>query len=311
MITFGPVPSRRLGRSLGINNIPPKRCTYSCVYCQLGRTRNFVLQRDSFYDPKEVFREVRDKLKKLQSKGEKVDYLTFVPDGEPTLDSHLGQEIQLLQPLGKKIAVITNGSLLWREDVRQDLNNSSWVSLKIDSIRKDCWKKIDRPHGKLDFEKILNGEVEFARSYKGELVTETMLVKGINDNQEHMEEIAEFIAGLNPSVAYLAVPTRPPAEQWVQTPDEAFINLAYHVLSQKLKKVELLIKYEGDEFAGIGDFKSDLMSIASVHPLRKEAIEKILRQNQLNWSAMEDLIVGGLLKEIKYQGNVYYLRSFK
>jgi wyosine [tRNA(Phe)-imidazoG37] synthetase (radical SAM superfamily) len=119
MLTFGPVPSRRLGRSLGINNIPPKSCTYSCVYCQVGPTpRTEVLPR-AFYAPTQIVQEVKAHLARLRERGERVDYLTFVPDGEPTLDSRLGETIDRLRPLGIPIAVISNGSLLSREDVRE------------------------------------------------------------------------------------------------------------------------------------------------------------------------------------------------
>jgi len=112
MIAFGPVPSRRLGRSLGINNIPPKICTYSCIYCQLGRTIKMQVEREGFYEPEQILDSVRDKVERARESEESIDYLTFVPDGEPTLDVNLGCEIELLEPLGLKTAVITNGSLI-------------------------------------------------------------------------------------------------------------------------------------------------------------------------------------------------------
>jgi len=121
MIAFGPVPSRRLGRSLGVNNIPPKVCTYSCVYCQVGRTIRMQVERRVFYGPEEILQAARDKVERARESGEPIDYLTFVPDGEPTLDVNLGREIELLRSLGIKIAVITNASLIWREDVREAL----------------------------------------------------------------------------------------------------------------------------------------------------------------------------------------------
>ena len=145
MISFGPVPSRRLGRSLGINNIPPKICTYSCVYCQVGKTARMQVGRDPFYEPEEIYMDVKTRVEKARKKGESVDYLTFVPDGEPTLDVNLGQEIDLLKSLGLKIAVITNGSLIWRKDVKADLAKADWVSFKIDSIREKTWHRINRP----------------------------------------------------------------------------------------------------------------------------------------------------------------------
>ena len=146
MIAFGPVPSRRLGRSLGINNIPPKVCTFSCVYCQVGRTTKMQVGRSSFYEPEEILRVVQDKVERTRKVGEGIDYLTFVPDGEPTLDINLGREIDLLRPLGIKIGVISNASLIGREDVREELMRADWVSLKIDSTREKVWRRCDRPH---------------------------------------------------------------------------------------------------------------------------------------------------------------------
>lgn len=110
-IAFGPVPSRRLGHSLGINNIPPKTCTYSCVYCQLGNTINMPVERKNFYKVTDITQAVKEKVKQVKEKGEQIDYLSFVPDGEPTLDANLGQEIELLKSLGIKIAIISNASL--------------------------------------------------------------------------------------------------------------------------------------------------------------------------------------------------------
>lgn len=145
-IIFGPVPSRRLGRSLGINNIPPKACSYSCVYCQVGPTRASEAVPRGFYPPLEVVRQVREAVKDLRSRGERIDYLTFVPDGEPTLDAGLSQEIDLLRPLGVPIAVISNVSLAWRPEVAGALNKADWVSVKVDTVDKRAWRRMNRPH---------------------------------------------------------------------------------------------------------------------------------------------------------------------
>ena len=163
-LTFGPVPSRRLGQSLGINNIPPKICTYSCVYCQVGRTLNMQSERKAFYKPEDIFQAVEEKTRYARGKGEPIDYLTFVPDGEPTLDINLGIEIEKLKSTGIKIAVITNTSLIWKKDVQDDLKRADWVSVKIDAFSHRAWRKIDRPHGSLNLDEILHGLSEFAHS---------------------------------------------------------------------------------------------------------------------------------------------------
>jgi len=201
MIVFGPVPSRRLGRSLGINNIPPKVCTYSCVYCQLGRTKKMQVERGTFYEPEKILKAVQEKVKKTLEKGESIEYLTFVADGEPTLDVDLGREIDLLKTLNIKIAVITNASLIWRKDVREGLMKADWVSIKIDTTQEAIWRRINRPYGALQLGLILNGMLELGEMYDGELTTETMLVKGFNESDDNIGKIAEFHSLLIPSTS--------------------------------------------------------------------------------------------------------------
>ena len=310
-IAFGPVPSRRLGRSLGINNIPPKVCSYSCAYCQLGRTIRLQSGRFAFYEPQTVSRAVQDKIRTVTERHEHIDYLAFVPDGEPTLDIHLGREIDLLRPLGIKIAAITNGSLMSQRDVRKDLMHVDWVSVKVDAVREEVWRKIDRPHRSLELAAILEGLRAFAADYQGVLTSETMLVRGINDDIAHVVEIAEFLHELKPSCAYLAIPTRPPAEAWVRPPDEATLNRAYQAMHNRLESVELLITYEGDNFFSTGDAERDLLSILAVHPMRQEAVEDLLRRVGASWSLIEDLIARQWIVAVDYAGHCYYLRNLK
>jgi wyosine [tRNA(Phe)-imidazoG37] synthetase (radical SAM superfamily) len=309
MIAFGPVPSRRLGRSLGVNNIPPKVCTYACVYCQLGRTVKLQVDRRAFYEPGEIFEAVQDKVKRAREIGETMDYLTFVPDGEPTLDVSLGREIELLKPLGIKIAVITNASLIWREDVREALMKADWVSLKVDSTREEVWRRINRPHGTLRLALILNGMLEFAKAYGGELATETMLVEGVNDGDDHVREVADFLARLKPARAYLSVPTRPPAEEWVRSPGEEAINRVYQTLSKRVDQVEYLIGYEGDAFAFTGSVEEDLLSITAVHPMRERAVSEFLARARADWPVVRRLIAQNQLIEVEYKGRKFYIRK--
>ena len=310
VIAFGPVPSRRLGRSLGINNIPPKACTYSCVYCQLGRTTRMQVERRAFYPPEEVLKEVRDKVAKARERGEAVDYLTFVPDGEPTLDANLGRAVELLRPLGIPIAVISNASLVWREDVRRDLAKADWVSLKVDSRREAVWRRINRPHRTLQLTAILEGMLEFAEVYPGELVTETMLVEGVNDSGAHLQPVADFLAELRPGRAYLSIPTRPPAEVGVRSPDEEALNQAYQILSKRVERVEYLIGYEGNAFACTGNAQEDLLSITAVHPMREEAVAELLARAGADWPVVHRLIAQGQLVETEYEGRKFYVRKF-
>lgn len=309
MIAFGPVPSRRLGQSLGINNIPPKVCTYSCVYCQLGRTIQMQVERQVFYEPEDVMKAVQGKVEKVRKAGRAVDYLTFVPDGEPTLDLNLGREIELLRPLGIKIAVITNGSLVRHKDVREALAKADWVSLKVDATHKEVWRRIDRPHGTLQPTSVLDGMLKFASTYRGELVTETMLVESINDSADHITEIADFLAQLRPARAYLAIPTRPPAEGWVRPPAEKAINRAYQILNRKVEQVEYLIGYEGNAFAFTGNVEEDLLSITAVHPMREDAVGECLARAKMGRSVVHKLVAQGQLIDMEYEGQKFYMRK--
>ena len=311
MLVFGPVPSRRLGRSLGINHIPPKTCPYSCIYCQVGRTNSMTVDRRAFYDPRVVSAEVMEKILLCKEKNEHIDFLSFVPDGEPTLDANLGPMADMLKDTGIPLAVISNGSLVWTEDVRATLDKMDWVSLKADSIVPEIWKRIDRPHGKLDLKRITDGYLAFSENYKGKLNTETMLVKGVNDSEYSLRETAAFLADVNPERAYISIPTRPPAEKDVLPAGEEAVNMAFHIFSEKLEKVELLLGYEGNEFASTGNSAEDILSITAVHPMRSDAIGNILKRAGDGWNVVKNLVGSGKLLEISYRGENFYLRSMK
>lgn len=308
--SYGPVPSRRLGKSLGINNIPAKVCSYSCVYCQVGRTTRMQIERHIFYKPEDIYRDVQSRLAKAREASEQVDYFTFVPDGEPTLDINLGNEIKLLKTLEVPVGVITNSSLLWCADVREELSNVDWVSLKIDAIQEVIWRKINRPCGAIRLSSILDGTLAFAKAFTGKLVTETMLIRGLNDNDDCMRELADFLHTLQPDIAYLSIPTRPPAEKWVRGPDESTLNQMYQLLADRVRRAEYLISYEGNAFASTGDIEKDILSITAVHPMRKEAIEILLSRAGAVKSLIERLKNQGDLAETKYNGHIYYLRRF-
>ncbi|WP_457553337.1 radical SAM protein [Desulfobacula sp.] len=308
---FGPVPSRRLGKSVGINNIPPKICTYSCVYCQLGRSLKMVTDRFTYYDPDILLTETKEKIKNARLNNEPIDYLTIVSDGEPTLDANLGQLIEKLKPLGIKIAVITNSTLLNRTDVRQELCRADWVSVKIDTLDEKIWKKIDRPHKKIKFDAVLEGVCSFSKEFKGLLVSETMLVKGLNDDAQGLEKTAEFISKIHCTQAYLSIPTRPPALKWVHPPEEQKINRAYHIFDTHALNTEYLIGYEGNQFAYTGNTEADILSITSVHPMREDAVYAYLKKANKEFSIIEKLLSEKKLFVSTYNNKRFYLRTLK
>ena len=267
--------------------------------------------RQNFYKAQEIEQDVKQKIREAKEKGEPIDYLTFAPDGEPTLDANLGKEIELLKPLGIKIAIITNASLICREDVREDLGKANWVSLKVDAISEKTWHRIDRGHKSLELKAILDGMLQFASTFKGELTTETMLIQGINDSYEEIEKIAAFLSKLEPNKAYLAIPTRPPAQKRTKAASESAINTAYHLFNQKVSDVEYLIGYEGNAFAFTGKVEDDLLSITSVHPMREEAVTEFLKKATAKWDVVERLLQDNKLVETEYQGKKFYMRRLR
>ena len=304
-MVYGPVPSRRLGRSLGVNHVPPKTCSYSCVYCQLGRTDNMTCKRKQFYEPEYVVNQIKTK---LATETGDIDYVTFVPDGEPTLDLNLGVEINAVKQMNMRTAVICNSSLLWMDEVRNDLMNADWVSVKVDAFSEKMWRMVDRPHGELKHSIVQQGIRDFSKEYKGILATETMLVKGMNDTTEP-RRVAEFLSELKPDVSYVAIQTRPPADKWVKPAEEKEINSAYQAFSEKLPRVEYLIGYEGNAFASTGDFESDILSITSVHPMREDAVRNLLKNDDAEWGQLELLISENKIVELEYNNRLFYMRK--
>lgn len=307
MIVYGPVPSRRLGRSLGINNIPPKSCTYACTYCQVGRTRDMKVERREFHEPARVVGRVRERLAELDRAGEKVDYLSLVPDGEPTLDIHLRREIVALRGLGLPIAVISNGTLLTHPEVRDNLAAADWVSVKVDATDVPTWHRLNRPHSSLDLTAILEGLLAFRDEFKGHLATETMLVAGVNDSADHAVAIARFLARLNPQEAYVSLPTRPPACRDVKPASGAAVRRYRVIFAGFGIQTEGLVEYEGNRFTAAGDPALNLLSVTAVHPMRREAVADLLVRSGATWSLVEELVAEGRLQVTEHEGHTYYV----
>jgi len=209
-----------------------------------------------------IQREVKEKVHKVKKSNITIDYLSFVPDGEPTLDINLGKIIELIRPLNIKIAVITNGSLINHKDVREDLKKADLVSLKLDAATRKTWLRTDRPHKSLDQKAIFDGMLKFKAVFKGVIITETMLCKGMNDTEQEVKKIADFLKLLKGVL---------PAS------DEA-LNITYQIFKQNVDNVEYIIGYEGNEFGFSGNVEEDLLGITSVHPMREEAVR---RQGQI------------------------------
>ena len=305
-IVFGPVPSRRLGRSLGINNIPPKSCSYSCVYCQAGRTDRLSAERRSFFPPGAVIAAVEARLEVCRHAGEQVDYASFVPDGEPTLDVALGDEIRGVKALQVRVAVITNGSLLWRDDVRADLAAADWVSVKVDAVEMEAWRRINRPARSLDLGRVLDGVSLFAANRTAILVSETMLVAGVNDDDRSLRATASFLSALRPATAYISAPIRPPAEASASVPPVATLDRARRIFSDAGLKVGLLVENEAGAFAAAEDARGGLLAIIAVHPMSEAAVREYLARANADWSVVDRLVSTGQAVVLEHRGQLFF-----
>jgi len=204
---FGPVASRRLGRSLGVDLIPYKTCTYDCLYCQVGITTDKTIKRQSWVDVDTVIAELKGKL------ASKPDYITLSGSGEPTLYKQTGELIgQIKQITSVPVAVLTNGSLLWMDEVRQALMQADLVVPSLDAGSEEVFRKINRPHAEISFEKMLDGLIEFRRKFDGKYWLEVFIIAGINDGNEEVDNLARCIRRIEPDRIQVNTVVRPPAE---------------------------------------------------------------------------------------------------
>ncbi len=206
---FGPVPSRRLGRSLGVDTIPLKTCTYDCVYCQLGRTTNKTVVRDE-YVPLEA---VLDELSRALTTGPPPDYISFAGSGEPTLYSRLGELIAGIKAMTAiPVAVVTNGSLFWDPEVRKAVAEADLVMPSLDAGDEDTFQRVNRPHPDITFDKMVAGLKDLRREFGGPIWLEVFVLAGLTTERSQVEKIARIAKEIAPDRIQLNSVARPPAE---------------------------------------------------------------------------------------------------
>jgi wyosine [tRNA(Phe)-imidazoG37] synthetase (radical SAM superfamily) len=270
---FGPVPSRRLGRSLGIDPIPLKTCNWNCIYCQLGRTRPVVNRRKEYIAPDLIVAQVSRFLDEHDQAD--IDWVTFVGSGEPLLNAALGRMILEVKALTDiPVAVITNGTLLHIPAVRQELFPADAVLPSLDAGSPELYRKVNRPHARIPFDLHLQGLIEFGHEYEGILWPEVMLIHNINDTAEALIDLAAALRKIEPDCIHLNVPSRPPAETWVQPASEEGVLRAMAILGDIAKVVHPTQgKYErGSEI----DSLDAILAIIQRHPMREDEVMRTL-----------------------------------
>jgi wyosine [tRNA(Phe)-imidazoG37] synthetase (radical SAM superfamily) len=304
---FGPLPSRRLGQSLGIDPIPSKTCNWSCVYCQLGRTRPLVDERKEYIPKEEIVEEVRETL--ASHKPGDIDWITFVGSGEPTLHSGLGWMIRQVKAMTDiPIAVITNGSLLYLPEVRKGLLAADAVLPSLNAGTDALYQKINRPYHVQTFDRLVSGLLAFRQEYKGKLWIEVMLIKDLNDTEEALQDLAAVLRQIKPDAVHIVLPTRPAAESWVKVPDEEGLMRARAILSGI---ADVVHPVEGDlDLSGNSNLIDAVVNIISRHPVRQveleKALAKYLPEGQSVSGMLEALQNSGRAKMIERHGTFFW-----
>jgi wyosine [tRNA(Phe)-imidazoG37] synthetase (radical SAM superfamily) len=271
---FGPVHSRRLGRSLGIDLVPYKVCSFDCVYCECGSTTQKVLERKDFFPVHEVIGELEDFL----SRSPRLDFVTFSGSGEPTLSLSIGTVIRYLKDRFPRyrIAVLTNGSLLWREDVRCDLLPADVILPTLSSVVEETYQRIHRPASGLTVERIIAGTEQFRSEYNGQIWLEIFIIPGINTTDSELAGLKEAIRRINPDRIQLNTLDRPGTEDWVRP--------APH---EELERIRNLLGLAGVE--SVERVRYDHLHEAPMTPDWAMAMEKVHDLIRRRPSTLEDI----------------------
>jgi len=302
---YGPVPSRRLGRSLGVDPIPSKTCNWNCVYCQLGRTTPMVNERRDHVPVAEVVDELRAVLGSHQH-GE-IDWVTFVGSGEPTLHASLGDMIRKAKALsGVPVAVITNGSLLYLPEVRDELMAADAVLPSLDAGSDHLFRTINRPHPEITFNRLIEGLTAFSGVYRGSLWVEVMLIGGLNDTEDALRDLQAALQGVQPDEVHISQPIRPPAETWVRPTDQEGLMRATAILGEVAR---IIHPVHGEfDLSGYGDVLDAVVGIITRHPMRQDELARTLDR----WApdsvadALEALAARGQARTLERYGHRFW-----
>ena len=300
---FGPVPSRRLGYSLGVDILPAKYCTYDCIYCQIGKTTNKEIVRQSFFDPDVIVGEIIEKISSTQP----LDFITFSGSGEPTLNSDLRIMIKdIKKRTGIPVAVITNGSLLCQEDVREDLLDADVVLPSLDAVSEDIFRYINRPHLMLDIEEIIEGMKLFRRDYTKVIWLEIMLIKNVNNEPDELKRMKEIVAGLGADRVQLNTVTRPPSEE---STGKLQNNELAGICELFGPSCEIICSFEGSsEMPSQTEWSKIIIETLKRHPLTLDDIIKIT--NMSYYQAKNKLLAmekQGLIKSYSFDNNLFFI----
>jgi wyosine [tRNA(Phe)-imidazoG37] synthetase (radical SAM superfamily) len=300
---FGPVPSRRLGRSLGIDLVPYKTCTFDCIYCDLGKTTHKTISRESYAKPEEIRRELELTLPNLSKKP---DYITISGSGEPTLNQNIGDIIHNIKDLTSiPLAVLTNGSLFSLEEVREALVGADVVIPSLDALNEVTFQCLNRPHPSLRMDEIISGFIQFRKQYGGQVWLEIVFCRGINDDQEEIERLKEAIERIQPNRVQLNTPVRPPAEEFAYPLGITQLEEIRKKLGDKAEIISEFTAPLGEEFDSVKD--TEILNLIKRRPCTTEDISKALglRIDEVV-KHLDHLRKAGTVRYRMYENRCYY-----
>jgi wyosine [tRNA(Phe)-imidazoG37] synthetase (radical SAM superfamily) len=300
---YGPVPSRRLGRSLGIDLVPHKICTYDCIYCQIGNTTDKTPIRKEYVPVKKVLEEVSRFLRKETSS---IDHISLSGSGEPTLHSQIRSIIEGIKAITSiPIAVITNGSLFYEEEVRKDLLGADIVLPSLDAVSSEVFMIINRPCSGISIEKVIEGMVEFRKVYKGQIWLEILFCKGVNDGKEELLKMKKTVDQILPDRIHLNTVVRPPSEKWAAPLNQKEIEEIQTFFGAKASIISEFDRHPSS--MPERDIKEEILKILKRRPLTPSDLSKGMGipQNELD-QYIEPLTQEGKIKTRIFSGSIYY-----
>lgn len=299
---YGPVPSRRLGYSLGVDLLPFKTCSLSCLYCQLGRTKKTTTRRRRFFPEDQVLEEIKEFLQT----GSRVDFITFSGSGEPTLSQSIGRLIRKIKKTtGIPVAVLTNSTLLSRPEVRKELSAADVVVPSLDAATQKVFERINRPHPSLRAEKIIDGLIKFRKQFKGRLWLEILLVKGINDSPVHLKQLKQAVEKIKPDKVHLNTVVRPPADSRARPLSPEEMQHIKKLFGDRAEVVAAFRKKEQEKSPE--NISQAILSIVRRRPVSLEDLEHSLGLTREELSLdIQKLLEQKKLKLVKHLDREYF-----
>jgi wyosine [tRNA(Phe)-imidazoG37] synthetase (radical SAM superfamily) len=305
---FGPVPSRRLNISLGVDLVPHKVCSYNCIYCECGKTTNLTTERKEYVPTKVVLEELNDYLNRYP----KPDYVTFSGSGEPTLHKDVGKIISFIKSEYPdiKIAILTNGSLFNDSNVRREILEADVILPSLDSAIEETFKRIDRPYSKLRIKSIIDGMIEFRKEYKGQIWLEVFIIEGINSDKVNLNELKRAIIEIKPDKIQLNTLDRPGTENWVKSVSQKILEDIVEYWN--LDNVEIISKYKRREVKSYrDDVENAIIETIRRRPCTIEDLQGILSLHINELNKYIDVLEneGKIAAKIENRGIFYYNQS--